>query len=99
MQAVLSTTSTRGIESGKGGTILQRPVTMGGTEWLQGRRKVTTMSQALSSKHYIYFQNILGSNVEAPNLLLSPGAIYSRYAPDFNTSVTIAVKIRTHSVH
>jgi len=29
MQAVLSTTSTRGIESGKGGTILQRPVTMG----------------------------------------------------------------------
>jgi len=33
------------------------------------------MSQALSSIHYIYFQNISGSNVEVPNLLLAPGAI------------------------
>jgi len=53
------------------------------------------MSQALSSIHYIYFQNISGSNVEAPNLLLAPGSIKPRYAPDF----TIAVKIHTQSVH
>jgi len=33
------------------------------------------MSQALSSIHYIYFQNISGLNMGVPNLLLAPGAI------------------------
>jgi len=33
------------------------------------------MLQALSSIHYIYFQNISGWNVGAPNLLLAPDAI------------------------
>jgi len=33
------------------------------------------MSQALSSIHYIYFQNISGSNVGTPHLLIAPGAI------------------------
>jgi len=68
MQAVLSTTLTRGHNS-------PSACHYGGAEWLRGRRKVTTMLQALSSIHYIYFQNISGSNEGAPNLLLAPGAI------------------------
>jgi len=72
MQAVLSITLIRGMTRG---TIPLAPCHYGGAEWLQSRRKVTTMSRALSSIHYIYFQNISGSNVEAPDLLLVPGAI------------------------
>ena len=71
MQAVLSTTLTRG----QGGHNSPAPCHYGGAGWQQGRRKVTTMPQALSSIHYIYFQNNSGSNVGAPNLLLAPGAI------------------------
>jgi len=33
------------------------------------------MSQVLSSIQNNYFQNISGSNMGAPNLLLAPGAI------------------------
>jgi len=40
-----------------------------------GRRKVTTMSQVLSSIQYIYFLKTSNSNMEAPNMLLAPGAI------------------------
>jgi len=50
------------------------PVTMG-RRMTTGRRKVTIMSQALSSIPYIYFQNLSGSNVGSPNLLLAPDAI------------------------
>jgi len=39
------------------------------------RRKVSTMSQVLSSIQYICFQKTSGSNMGAPNLLLIPGAI------------------------
>jgi len=46
-----------------------------------GRRKVPTMSQALSSTQYICFQKTSVSNMGAPNLLLAPGAIQPRYAP------------------
>ena len=51
MQAVLSTTLIRGMTRG---TIPPVPCHYGGAEWLQSCRKVTTMSQALSSIHYIY---------------------------------------------
>jgi len=40
-----------------------------------GRRKVATMSYVFSSMQYIYFQNTLGSNMEAPNLFFAPGAM------------------------
>jgi len=72
MQAVLSTTLTRDMTRG---TIPRAPCHYGGAQWLQTRRKVTTMSQSHSSIHYIYFQNISGSNMGAPNLLLASGAI------------------------
>jgi len=39
-----------------------------------GRRKVSTMSQVLSSIQYICFRKISGSNMGAPNLLLALGA-------------------------
>jgi len=41
----------------------------------EGRRKVPTISQALSLIQYIYSQKTLGSNMGAPNLFLDPGAI------------------------
>jgi len=40
-----------------------------------GRRKVPTMSQVLSSIEYICFRKSPGSNMRAPNLLLSLGPI------------------------
>jgi len=72
MQAVLSSTLIRGMTRG---TIPRAPCHYGGAQWLQSRRKVTTMSQSHSSIHYIYLQNISDSNVGAPNLLLAPDAI------------------------
>ena len=52
----------------KGGTKHRRRIT-------GERRKVPTMSQVLSSIQYIYSQKTSGSNMEAPNLFLAPGAI------------------------
>jgi len=72
MQAALSTTLIRGMTRG---TIPRAPCHYGDAQWLQSCRKVTTMSQSHSSIHCIYFQNISGSNVGAPNLLLASGAI------------------------
>ena len=72
MQAVLSTTLTRGITRGaRGAQFHGHPVTMGAPN----DYRVVEKSQALSSIHYIYFQKISGSNVGAPNLLLAPVAI------------------------
>jgi len=56
-------------------------ITAGAAQWLGApRRKVTKMSQALSSIHHICFQKTSGSNVGTPNLLLAPCAISPRYA-------------------
>jgi len=48
---------------------------LGGTESLRGRRKITTMSQVLSLIQYICSQKSLSSNMGAPNLLLALGAV------------------------
>jgi len=53
----------------EGGTTPKRRITGA------GRRKVLILSQFFSSMQYIYSQKILGSNMEAPNLFLAPGAI------------------------
>jgi len=52
-----------------------------------GCRIVLTMSQVLSSIQYIYSKKILGSNMWAPYLSLSPAAIYPRYAPVCHCSI------------
>jgi len=75
MQAVLSTTLIRGITRGARGHKSPGALSLWGAEGLQGRRKLTTMSQTLSSIYYIYFQNISGLNMGTPNLLLAPGDI------------------------
>jgi len=48
-----------------------------GAESLRGTLKCSNSVTVLSSIHYIYFGNIPGSNMGAPNLLLAPGAIYA----------------------
>jgi len=40
------------------------------------------MLQVLSSIQYICFRKTSVLNIGAPNLLLGPGAIYPRYAPE-----------------
>jgi len=43
-------------------------------EQFNGRRKVLTMSEVLSSIQCIFFRKTSGSNRGAPNLLVAPGA-------------------------
>jgi len=60
----------------QGGTILRAPNHCGkAPDYCGGRRKVPKMSQVLSSIEYTYFRKSLGSNMEAPNLLLALGPI------------------------
>ena len=44
-------------------------------EQFTGRRKVSTVSQVLSSIQHICYRKTSGSNMGVPNLLLAPGAI------------------------
>jgi len=62
--------------------------TQGQNEWSKGaqfpgRRKVPKMSQVLSPIQKICFRKISGSNMRAPNLLLSSGAIWPCYTPAY----------------
>ena len=70
-----------GNEGGKGRTIPRTLNHYWGAEWLRGRRKVSTMSQVLSSIQYICFPKTSNSNVKPSSLLFAPGAILPRYAP------------------
>jgi len=62
-------------EEGKGAQFPGRRVTMGAPNHCEGRRKVPTMSQVLSSIQYMCFRKTSVSNMGAPDLLLAPGAI------------------------
>jgi len=78
-------TEARGVTRGeKGAQFPGRRITMGAPNGRGGRRKVPTMSHVLSSTQYISFRKISGSNMGAPNLLFAPGAIWTRYAPDWS---------------
>jgi len=46
-----------------------------------GRRKISTISQVLSSIQYICTQKTFGQNMEAPNLFPVPGSITLGFAP------------------
>jgi len=63
-------------------TVVHEGVTRGargnnspGAESLRGHRKVSAMSQVLSSIQYSCFRKTSGSNMWAQNLFLAPGAI------------------------
>jgi len=78
----------RGVtRGGKGGTIPPTKNHYGGAESLRGRRKVTAMSQVLSSIQCICFRKTSGSNMGAPTHFLATGAIQLRYAPAFRQSI------------
>jgi len=56
-------------------------------ERFSGRQELPTMSQVLSSVHYISFLKTSGSNMGAPRTCFSaPSATWPRYAPDWGSN-------------
>ena len=76
---------TQGRNEGKGRNNSRTP-----NHWRR-RRKVPTMSQALSSIQCICFRKISGSNIGASNLLLALGAVWPRYVLSSTTSPVISI--------
>jgi len=65
-----------------------------GAESLRVRRKVPTMSQALSSIRNICLRETSGSHKCVPNLLLAPGTISPRCARVINESQCVHVEVK-----
>jgi len=99
MQAVLGTTLTRGITRGPRGE--QSP----GALSLWGRRMTTGWPKSHNNVTSTFFNTLhllpkyLMFERGGAKLASCPGRHLTSLRADFNTSVTIAVKFRKHSVH